>query len=62
MNKNIDIQKIEEKAADYYRRGDFYCLEAIVKAIKDEFRLPLPDEVMAMASAFPVGIGGTGCT
>ncbi|MDK2880456.1 MAG: hypothetical protein PWQ99_231 [Clostridia bacterium] len=62
MNKNIDIQKIEEKAADYYRRGDFYCSEAIVKAIKDEFQLPLPDEVIAMASGFPVGIGGAGCT
>lgn len=62
MNRNVDIRKIEEKAADYYRSGDFYCSEAIVKAIRDEFHLPLPEEVIAMASGFPVGMGGSGCT
>ncbi len=62
MQKNIDIVKVRDKAADYYRRGDFYCSEAIVKTIKDEFDLPLPDDVIALASGFPVGIGGAGCT
>jgi len=62
MEKVIDLQRIEKKAGDYYRRGDYYCSEAIVKTIKDEFELPLPDDVIAMASGFPVGIGGAGCT
>jgi C_GCAxxG_C_C family probable redox protein len=40
----------------------FFCSEAIVKTIKDEFALPLPDAVIGMASGFPVGMGGSGCT
>jgi C_GCAxxG_C_C family probable redox protein len=28
----------------------------------DEFALPLPDAVISMASGFPVGMGGSGCT
>lgn len=60
--KTTDIEEIRNMAADYYRRGDFYCSEAIVKIIRDEFDLSLPDDVVAMASGFPVGIGGAGCT
>jgi C_GCAxxG_C_C family probable redox protein len=49
-------------AEEYYRSGDFYCSEAIVKTIKDEFQLPIPDAIIAAASGFPVGMGGSGCT
>lgn len=62
MKGNIDLEKIRTTAEDYYRNGDFYCSEAIVRTIKDEFELQLPDSVIAMASGFPVGIGGAGCT
>lgn len=59
MKSNIDVQVIKKKAEEYYRCGEFYCSEAIVKTIKDEFELELPDQVIAMASGFPVGIGGS---
>lgn len=62
MNKIIDLKKIKTTAEDYYRNGDFYCSESIVKTIKDEFGLPISDDIVAMASGFPVGIGGSGCT
>jgi C_GCAxxG_C_C family probable redox protein len=62
MNKVIDPLDIRKMAEDYYRNGDFYCSEAIVKTIRDAFVLPVPDEVIAMASGFPVGMGGSGCT
>jgi C_GCAxxG_C_C family probable redox protein len=62
LKSNIDVQVIKKKAEEYYRCGEFYCSEAIVKTIKDEFELELPDQVIAMASGFPVGIGGSGCT
>lgn len=62
MKSDIDVQVIKNKAGDYYRRGDFYCSEAVVKTIRDEFDLQLPDDVIAMASGFPVGMGGSGCT
>ncbi len=61
-NKIINLDKVREKAENYYRNRDFYCSEAIVKTIKEEFDLDISDEVIAMASGFPVGMGGSGCT
>ena len=60
--KNVDLNKVRETAEEYYRRGDFYCSEAVVKTIKDTFELDFSDEVIKLASGFPVGIGGSGCT
>lgn len=62
MNKQIDVKKIRATAEQYYRNGDFYCSEAVVKTIRDEFELPISDDIIAAASGFPVGMGGSGCT
>lgn len=62
LNPNIDLEKIKLTAEDYYRSGDFYCSEAVVKTIKDAFNLPVSNDVVSMASGFPVGLGGAGCT
>ena len=61
MENRPDPARIRRMAEDYYRAGDFYCSGAIVKAIKDEFQLEVPEVVVAMASGLPVGIGGSGC-
>jgi C_GCAxxG_C_C family probable redox protein len=61
MNIDVDLEKIKLTAEEYYRSGDFYCSEAIVKTIKDAFSLAVSDEVISMASGFPVGIGNAGC-
>ena len=58
----IKLSKIKEKAENYYRNGDFYCSESIIKTFIEEFNLDLPDDVIAMASAFPVGMGNSGCS
>jgi C_GCAxxG_C_C family probable redox protein len=55
-------REVRKTAENYYRNGDFYCSEAIVKTIKDAFHLPVPDIAIAMASGFPIGIGRSGCT
>lgn len=60
--ENVRLERIKATAEEYYRSGDFYCSEAIVKTIKDAFDLPVADTVIAMASGFPVGMGGAGCT
>jgi C_GCAxxG_C_C family probable redox protein len=61
MNLDGDLEKIRLTAEEYYRSGDFYCSEAVVKTIKDAFDLSVSDDVIAMASGFPVGIGKAGC-
>jgi hypothetical protein len=45
MKESVDLNKIKHTAENSYRNGVFYFSEAIVKTIKDEFDLPLPDNV-----------------
>lgn len=59
---HIDFAEVRATAEKYYRDGDFYCSEAVVKTIKDAFGLGYDDTVIALASGFPVGIGRSGCT
>ncbi|WP_425446468.1 C-GCAxxG-C-C family (seleno)protein [Dethiothermospora halolimnae] len=61
MKKEVSIKKIRRDAEEAFRRGDFYCSEAIVSSIKNNFELDMPDEMIAMASGFPVGIGKSKC-
>ncbi|WP_350343002.1 C-GCAxxG-C-C family protein [Proteinivorax tanatarense] len=61
MNKEVSIKKIREEAEELYREGKFFCSEAIVYSIKENFQLDMPDEMVAMASGFPVGIGKSKC-
>jgi C_GCAxxG_C_C family probable redox protein len=57
-----DPAEIRKTAEEYYRSGQFYCSEAIVKAINDGFGAGYPDSVVRLASGFPIGIGGAGCS
>ncbi len=61
MRKRVSIQKIKEDAENYFRRGDFYCSEAIANSIRENFDLNMPKEMVAMASGFPIGIGKSKC-
>lgn len=62
MRFDVDLERIRKIAEDYYRNGDFYCSEAVVKTIIDEFQIDVSEYVIKMASGFPVGMGGMGCT
>jgi len=59
---SVDPSRIKAIAESYYRNLDYYCSEAIVKTINDEFELGYPEDVIKLASGFPIGIGGSGCT
>lgn len=61
MKKSVDPIVARDKAEEHYRNGNFYCSEAIVKTFKDELDLQISDNIIAAASGFPVGIGGSGC-
>lgn len=61
MKKEVSIKKIKNDAEELYRKGYFYCSEAIVYSIKNNFEIDMPDEMVAMASGFPVGIGKSKC-
>ena len=59
---DIDLEEIRARAEEYYRSGNFYCSEAIVRTIIESFDSTIDLSVVKAASGFPVGIGGSGCT
>lgn len=61
MKREVSIKKIKSEAEELYRKGDFFCSEAIVSSIKNNFEIHMPDEMIAMASGFPIGIGKSKC-
>lgn len=60
LKNEVSIAKITKDAEDLFR-GGFFCSEAVVSAIRSNFELDVPEEVIAMASGFPVGIGRSKC-
>lgn len=62
MKKEVSISKIKSDAENYFQSGQFYCSEAVMHSMRDNFELDIPDQVMGMASGFPVGIGRSKCT
>ncbi len=60
VKQEVSVKKIGEDAENLFR-GGFFCSEAVVSAIRSNFELDIPEEVVAMASGFPVGIGRSKC-
>jgi len=61
MDVTLELQKMREEAESYYLAGDFYCSETVLKVISEHFATELSDEIVSLASAFPHGVGGSGC-
>lgn len=62
MVNTVSVKKIRQDAENSFRRGDYFCSEAIVNSFRTNFELDMPEEMVAMASGFPVGIGRSKCT
>jgi C_GCAxxG_C_C family probable redox protein len=60
IKKEVSIHKIQKEGEELFR-GGFFCSEAVVSVIRSNFELDIPEEVVAMASGFPVGIGRSKC-
>ena len=55
------IKEARETAEGYFRRGEFYCSEAVLTTINDALGQKFPPEIVQMASGFPIGIGKSKC-
>ena len=60
LKKEVRVAKIAKDAEDLFR-GGFFCSEAVVSSIRSNFEMDVPEEVIAMASGFPIGIGRSKC-
>ena len=57
--KQVSLRKLQKDAENQYK-GGFFCCEALIDAVRDNFELDVPDEVIAMTSGMAVGVGRSG--
>lgn len=55
------IAETKAAAEDYFRRGDFFCSEAVLTTINNALDQPFDSSIVKLASGFPVGIGKSKC-
>lgn len=60
LKREVSVAKIAKDAENLFR-GGFFCSEAVVSSIRSNFEMDVPEEVIAMASGFPIGIGRSKC-
>ena len=61
MTKQELLDKVRVEAEGYFDRGEFFCSESVVHTINNLLGNPYSDEVVKMASGFPIGLGKKGC-
>lgn len=61
MDKKMIVDNVRATAEGYFDRGEFFCSEAVVHTINELLGWPFPKEVSKLASAFPIGLGKSGC-
>ena len=60
IKQEKSIKKVANDAEELFR-GGFFCSEALISSIRSNFELDIPEEIISMASGFPVGIGRSKC-
>lgn len=60
VKNEISVKKITKDAEEYFRNG-YFCCEAVMASIRENFELDVPKEVIAMATGMAVGAGKSGC-
>ncbi|CUX26034.1 Putative redox-active protein (C_GCAxxG_C_C) [Clostridium sp. C105KSO13] len=60
VKQEISLSKVQKDAEENFK-GGYFCCEALMASIRDNFELDVPREVIAMASGMAVGAGKSGC-
>lgn len=55
------IAKVQANAEELFRSGTFFCSEAVVQVINEFLGKPYEENVVKLASGFPIGMGKSGC-
>lgn len=54
MTKEELLLKVKEEAEGYFKRGEFFCSEAVAQTINNALGKPYDEKVIKLASGFPV--------
>lgn len=55
------LDEIQNGAEELFRSGTFFCSEAVLLTINELLGQPYDNDIVKMASGFPIGMGRSGC-
>jgi C_GCAxxG_C_C family probable redox protein len=55
----LDI--VQANAEELFRSGTFFCSESVVQTINELLGKPYDENIVKLASGFPIGMGKAGC-
>jgi len=61
LTKEEILDKVQSNAEELFRSGIFFCSEAVVQTINELLGKPYDENIVKMASGFPIGMGKAGC-
>jgi C_GCAxxG_C_C family probable redox protein len=61
LTKEEVLDKVQAEAEELFRSGIFFCSEAVVQTINELLDKPYDENVVKLASGFPIGMGKAQC-
>lgn len=61
LTKDEILDTVQKNAEELFRSGTFFCSEAVVSVINEMLGSPYPEDIVKMASSFPIGLGKAQC-
>ena len=61
LTKEELLDKVQSNAEQLFRSGTYFCSESVVQTINELLGKPYDENVVKLASGFPIGIGKAGC-
>ncbi|MBU5439917.1 C-GCAxxG-C-C family protein [Tissierella sp. MSJ-40] len=61
MDRKELVELVKKEAEGYFERGEFFCSESVVQTINNLLGKPYDENIVKMASGFPIGMGKSGC-
>lgn len=55
------LDRVQADAEELFRSGTYYCSESVVQTINELLGKPYSEDVVKLASGFPIGMGKSGC-
>lgn len=55
------LDRVQADAEELFRSGTFFCSESVVQTINELLGNPYGENIVKLASGFPIGMGKSGC-
>ncbi len=55
------LNKVQANAEELFRSGTYFCSEAVLQTINELLDKPFDENIVKLASGFPIGLGKAGC-